>query len=322
MESKREQVFVGLFVIIAAALLVITVFTLTGAFASSPRTFHAKFRNAAGLEPGAMVRYAGGPKIGRVERLHIDPKDLTLMDMEFSVKGNIPIKTDSRVAILSFSPLGENHLEVRAGSPGAPPAPAGSLLPSDPYIGFNDLTAEIDKLAPQAQELIANLNDRVTQLKTTLERVNDVLNEQNRAHISATLADLHGMLDENRQPLKTTMKNISASSEKIGPLLDQLRKATDQANETLKHVDSLIGENREDIRVSVQQLRKSLTTVSELTQRLNQTLDDNSENIDQIIENVRSITENLNEFTDSIKSRPSSLLRSSSPRDRKPGDKP
>jgi phospholipid/cholesterol/gamma-HCH transport system substrate-binding protein len=98
MEGKREQVFVGLFVVIATALLVITVFTLSGALASSTRTFHAKFRNVAGLEPGATVRYEGGPKIGRVEKLKIDPADPALMDMEFDVKSDLPIKTDSHVA--------------------------------------------------------------------------------------------------------------------------------------------------------------------------------------------------------------------------------
>ena len=127
MEARREQVFVGLFVVIATALLVVTVFTLTGVFASSTRTFHAKFHNAAGLEPGATVRFEGGPKVGRVEKVKIDPTDPSLVDMEFSVKNDIPVKTDSRVAILSFSPLGDNHLEVRAGSPKAPQAPNGAF---------------------------------------------------------------------------------------------------------------------------------------------------------------------------------------------------
>ena len=114
MESKREQVWVGLFVIVAATLLIVTVFVLTGAFAGSAKTFRARFHNVAGLEPGASVRYAGGPKIGRVEKVEIDPNDPSLMDMQFSVKSNLPIKTDSHVAILSFSPLGDNHLEINA----------------------------------------------------------------------------------------------------------------------------------------------------------------------------------------------------------------
>jgi phospholipid/cholesterol/gamma-HCH transport system substrate-binding protein len=322
MEARREQVFVGLFVVIAAALLLVTVFTLTGVLASSTRTFHAKFHNAAGLEPGATVRYQGGPKIGRVEKLKIDLSDTSMMDMEFSIKSDIPVKTDSRVAILSFSPLGDNHLELRAGSPNAPRAPDGALLPSDAYVGFNDLTAQINKMAPQAQELLANLNDRVTQLKVTLDRVNDLLNDRNRENVSATLSELHGMLAENRPQVKNTLNNVNAASEKIGPLLDQLHNTIDQASGTLKKVDAMIGENREDVRSSVIKLRESLEHVSSLTGQLQQMLENNDYNIEQLLNNMRIVSENLKEFTDSIKTRPSRLISPGNQKDHKPGEKP
>jgi phospholipid/cholesterol/gamma-HCH transport system substrate-binding protein len=322
MEARREQAFVGIFVIIAAVLLIATVFALTGVFATSPRTFHAKFHNAAGLEPGATVRFEGGPKIGRVEKLTIDPADPSLMDMEFSVKNDIPVKTDSRVAILSFSPLGDNHLEIRAGSPGAPKAPDGALLPADPYVGFNDLTAQINKMAPQAQELLANLNERVTQLKVTIDRVNDLLNDKNRDNVSASLSDLRGMLAENRPQIKSTLNNVNAASAKIGPLLDQMRKTIDQADGTLKKVDGMIGDNKDDVRASVIKLRESLEHVSSLTGQLQQMLDNNDYNIDELLNNLRIVSENLKEFTDTIKTRPSTLVVPGRQRDRKPGDKP
>ncbi len=322
MDARREQVLVGLFVVIAAILLVVTVFALTGVFASSTRTFHAKFHNAAGLEPGATVRFEGGPKIGRVEKLKIDPIDPSLMDMEFSVKNDVPVKTDSRVAILSFSPLGDNHLELKAGSPSAQRAPDGALLPSDQYVGFNDLTAQINKLAPQAQELLANLNDRVTQLKVTVDRVNDLLNDKNRQNVSATLSDLHGMLAENRPQIKSTINNVNVATQKLSPLLDQIQKTLDQANGTLKKVDSLVGDNKEDIRASVIKLRQSLDTISEITAQVQTMLDENDYNIEELLNNLRIVSENLKEFTDTIKTRPSTLVNPGSRRDRKPGDKP
>jgi len=60
--SKREQAIVGLFVLVAAAVLVATVFALTGAFAGAAVTYRAYFPFAGGLEPGATVRYARRPK--------------------------------------------------------------------------------------------------------------------------------------------------------------------------------------------------------------------------------------------------------------------
>jgi phospholipid/cholesterol/gamma-HCH transport system substrate-binding protein len=322
MEARREQVFVGLFVIIAVALLIATVFSLSGAFAGSARHYHAKFHNAAGLDRGTTVRYEGGPKIGRVEKVMIDPKDSTVMDMEFSVKDDLPIKTDSRVAILSFSPLGDNHLEIRAGSPAAPRAAEGAILPSDPYVGFNELTEQFNRVIPQAQELMGTLNLRMKELSVTLARVNDLLNDENRANISASIADIHGMLREERPVIKSTLNNVNGASAKLAPMLDDLKKTSDQANETLKKVDAMIGENREDLRASIKKLRESLNNVSDLTHRLDQTVDINTETLDELLMNLRDVSENLREFTDIIKTRPSELIRSTTPREHKPGEHP
>ncbi len=322
MQGTREQAFVGLFVLIATALLIFTVFGITGAFQGPAKTYHAKFPNAAGLEPGASVHYAGGQKIGRVEKMQIDPGDPSLIDMTFSVKKEIPVKTDSRVAIMSYSPLGDNHVEILSGDPQSPPAPSGALLASKPYLGFNDLAEQINKLTPQAQELLTNLNDRVKQLNVTINRVNDLLNDQNRQNISASLSDLHGMLNEDRPVVHSALKNVNAASEKITPLMDQLRKTIDQANDTLKHVDGMIGENREEVRASIVKLHESLNNVTDLTRRLDQTLDVNSENIDEILENLRHITENMREFSDIIKTQPSSLIHTGIPRQHIPGARP
>ena len=102
MESKREQAMVGLFVLIAGAVLVATVFALTGAFGGTAATYRAYFPFAGGLEPGATVRYAGGPKVGRVEKLQLDPKDSSRIEITFSVKSGLPVKTDSRAKIMSL----------------------------------------------------------------------------------------------------------------------------------------------------------------------------------------------------------------------------
>jgi phospholipid/cholesterol/gamma-HCH transport system substrate-binding protein len=325
MEAKREQAFVGLFVLIAAALLIFTVFGITGAFQGPAKTYHAKFSNAAGLEPGASVHYAGGQKIGRVEKMQLDPANPSLIDMTFSVKSDLPVKTNATVAILSYSPLGDNHLEILpapANAPPAPLAPSGALLASKPYLGFNDLAEQVNNLTPQAQELLANLNERVKQLNVTIVRVNDLLNDQNRQNISGSLADLHGMLNEDRPVVRSALKNVNAASEKITPLLDQLHETINQANEALKHADGMIGENREEVRASVAKLHESLNNLSDLSRRLDQMLDVNSQNIDEILENLHHITENMREFTDIIKTQPSSLIHSGSPRQHVPGGRP
>jgi phospholipid/cholesterol/gamma-HCH transport system substrate-binding protein len=320
MEAKREQAMVGLFVLAASAVLIATVFALTGAFGGTAATYRAYFPFAGGLEPGATVRYAGGPKVGRVEKLQLDPKDSSRIEITFSVKSGLPVKTDSHVKIMSLSPLGDNHLELVPGSEKATLAPTGTILQSDPYVDFNALTAKINDIAPQAQQLLKTLNDRASELQVTIARVNDLLSDSNRANLAATLSDARGMIAENRGPVKSTLQNLNSATQKLEPLLQDLRKTTAQANKALDHVDSMIGENRADIRQAVVDLRRSLATVTDLTGRLDQTLDVNSENIDELLENLRHVSQNLKEFTNTIKTRPYTLIRSTTPREHKPGE--
>jgi len=320
MKTKREQAMVGIFVLVAAALLIVTIFVLSGAFNGSGLSYRAYFPFAGGLEPGAAVRYSGGPKVGRVESVRLDPQDPSRLEVSFTVRSGLPVKVDSHVKIMSLSPLGDNHLEIQPGTKNAALAPSGTVLPSEMLVDFNALTAKLSELAPQVQQLLASLTDRANELKVTIARVNDVMNDQNRGHLAGIMAETHGMIAENREPMKATLLNVKTGSTKLGPLLDDLRKTSAETNKTLAHVEDLIGENRQDIRQAVINLRRSLTNVTSITNHLDQTLEVNSDNIDQLLENLREVSDNMREFSETLKSRPDSLIHTSSPRDRKPGD--
>jgi phospholipid/cholesterol/gamma-HCH transport system substrate-binding protein len=331
MAGKRDNVLVGLFVLLAAAVLIAMVFSISGVLGRSTKTFHAYFPFAGGLEPGSGVHYAGGPKIGKVDRVKIDPQNPALMDVVFSVQSDLPVKTDSYAKIMSMSPLGDNHLEIlpcssaynsahsRTCSPSSPLAASGAQLPSDTYVDFNALTAEINELTPQAKQLIAALNDRATELRETIVRVNDMLSPQNRENLSATIANARGMLEENRPQIKSTIQNLDAVSQKVQPLIQDLHKTADEATKALDHLDQVIGDNREDLRQVVIEARKTLTTLNGITTQLDQTLDANTENIDELLDNFRRVSQNLKEFTETIKKRPYTLIRASNPPEHRPG---
>ena len=320
MKAKRESFFVGLFMLIAVAILFATVFTMSGALGRPTTKFHAYFPFAGGLEPGATVRYAGGPKVGRVDSVLLDPRNPAQLDISFSVQSDLPVKTDSTVKIMSMSPLGDNHLEIFPGSTQAPKASGGALLPSQKYVDFNALTAQLNDLNPQAQELLRNLNDRASEVKETIARVNDLLGPRNRENLAATLANARGLIEENRPQIKATLQNVNVVSEKLQPLLEDFRKTSAEANQTLSHIDAMVGENRADVRQAVVELRRTLTNMSDASSRLDQTLDVNAPNIDELLDNMRHVTENLKEFTATIKTRPYTLIRASNPREHKTGE--
>jgi phospholipid/cholesterol/gamma-HCH transport system substrate-binding protein len=322
MEAKREQALVGLFVLVAGALLIATLFVLSGVLTSGDTTFHAYFKNAGGLQPGSEVRYGGGPPVGRVKNVQVDPQDATRMKMDFAVHPNIPVKTDSMVEITSNSPLGENFLGILPGTNPAPRAPAGFTLKSKEPVSFADVTERLNDLAPAANELLANLNARVVELKETLNRVNDLLNDRNRGNVGESLANIRGMLEEDRPLVHSTLDHINTASAKLTPLIDDFHKTTLEANQTLDHIDSMIKDNRPDIREAVKNLRSSLEKVNSIVSQLDNTVTSNSENLDEIIDNLRRVTENLNSFTETIKTRPYTLIRASEPKPHQPGQAP
>jgi virulence factor Mce-like protein len=320
MSPKSEQTLVGLFVLVAAGLLLAAVFAIHGSFGQAPKTYHAYVHFAGGLEPGSIVRYAGMPKVGRVESLRIDSSDPTRIDLTFSVQPDLVVRADSKVKIMSMSPLADNHLELLPGSARAGIAPAGSLLPAEEYLDFNVLMAQINSAGPQAQHLIATLDDRAGELKATLERVNDLLNAQNRANLSATLAETRGLITDSRPQVKAALQHVNDLGEKLTPAIADLRKTSNEATNVLTHIDSTIGEDQPEIRQALTQLQGTLRSLTELAGQLNQTLDVNSENIDQLLDNMLHVTENLKEFTHTIKMRPYSLIRASNPREHQTGE--
>jgi len=178
----------------------------------------------------------------------------------------------------------------------------------------------IGNLAPVANQVLETLNERLIELKVTTARVNDLLNDKNRADVGASLGNLNSMLADSRPKVSASLTNVQNVSAQILPILDKLKTTMDQANTVLSHVDSLVVENHEDVRTIVIELRKTLLTASSLMEQIKNTTDNNEDNIDQTILNIRATTENMRQLTDSLKSNPAVIIRGNNVKDRKPGE--
>jgi phospholipid/cholesterol/gamma-HCH transport system substrate-binding protein len=319
MNSIREQALVGIFVIVAAALLIGTLLAVSGTFSSGGVPHHTYFKSAGGLVPGAMVRY-GGMQAGKVDAVHVDPNDSTRIEIDFRVHLGIPVKTDSIAKIAALGALSDNYVEIGTGTRNGQLAPSGSELKSVETVELGDLGDIIGNLTPVANQVMLTLNQRLVELQVTLARVNDLLNDRNRANISGSVGNLNALLAENRPKISASLTNVQAASAKLVPLLDNLKTTMDQANTTLDHLDSVVVENRQDIRTIVVELNKTLLSANSLIEQLNNTTDNNTDNIDEIMTNIRRTTENLKDLTDSLKRNPAVIIRGNNRKDRQPGD--
>ena len=196
------------------------------------------------------------------------------------------------LAEMALDSLGEDWQQPRVVSEGAGPAATGSFLPCDAYLDFNALAVRINEIAPDAQQLLKTLNDRSTELKVTVACINDLMNARNRPNLEATHANTRGMLAENRPEVHATLHHLNDISQRLVPLVEDLKNPSAQASLSLDHIDVMVGD-RKDVRQSVSELRQLLANVNELTGRIGQTMDVNAENIDELMENMNHVSENL-----------------------------
>jgi len=336
MGGTGEKALVGIFVIVAAAILFGVTMALTGGIGVERIPHSAYFGFSGGLESGAPVRYAG-LNVGKVTHVRVDPSDTTRIEIDFAVDRDTPIRTDSVARVSSMGLLSDNFLEISAGTASAARAAPGSVLKSKEAFGFDQIGDAVQTMLPDAQASLKSLNTDLDSLHTTIGEATDLLNEKNRANLAATLSTLNGALAELRPELNDTLKsvdemladfqpridatltNVQALTVKLDPLLDNLNKTVDTANTALANVNSTLGENRPDIRASVETLRQVLEKATILVGQLNSTLNRNSDDIDETLDNVRLATENLRQFTDTLKTSPTSLIRGTGVKDRKPG---
>ena len=318
MSANREKAVVGFFVLVAAALLSATILAVSGGLGSSRVPYRAYFKFAGGMQPGALVRYAG-LTVGKVDRVRVDPDDPTRVEVSLQVDGDAPVKTDSVAKITALGALSENYLEISPGTATAAKAPPGSVLKSSESFGFAQLGDAIQELLPDMKQAVQKLNQDLGGLQTTVARVNDVLNDRNRSNIGSSLGHANQMLADAQPKVSHTLTNVDQVSTKLAPLVDDLKKTTADADGALKNIDAVLGENRTDVRASVAQLRTTLQKTTVLLDHLNDTADQNGDNIDEVLENLRMSTENLRVLTDTLKANPAILIRGVKTEERKPG---
>jgi phospholipid/cholesterol/gamma-HCH transport system substrate-binding protein len=117
MERTKNDVWVGLFVLIGAAALVFLALQAANLLSLSfTATYHvsARFDNIGGLKPKAAVKSAG-VVVGRVDGIAFDDKTFQArVDMAMDKRYQFP--KDSSLKILTSGLLGEQYVGIEAGA--------------------------------------------------------------------------------------------------------------------------------------------------------------------------------------------------------------
>ncbi len=337
MTPNRERVLVGLFVVVAAAILTVTTVAVWGGMRRSGVSYRTYLKFSGGVQSGTPVRY-GGLRVGTVQDVRVDPGDSTRIQVDFIVDHDAPIKVDSVAHLSSLGLLSDYYIEVSTGTPNAARAPGGTLLKSAETAGLAQLGDTIQDLLPQVHQALDKLTQNLDGLQTTvarandllndsnranigqaLARTNDLLNDKNRANIADSLSNVNQLLTESRPKIATGLTNINEATARLTPLLEDVRKTSGRVDQTLANVDALLTENRPDLHATLVELREVLTNSKTTVDQLQSMMNQNAVNIYELLENMRAAATNIRSLTETIKSSPASLIRGTNVKDRRPG---
>src|SRR5712692_8144950 len=323
MPRNREEVKVGLVVILAGILLLASLVFVGGVnlLRKKKVTYTTYFKFAGGIESGSFVRF-GGLKVGSVQAAEIDPGDSTRIRVQLRVNAETPVRTNSRARISTLGFLGENYVEISPGTREAALLAPGREIPPLEIVQLADVFNNVNNITVNANRLVNDLDDKFMVLAANanelVKNLNAVTNPENRQHIEATLRNIDAILADSRPKLSQTLDHLQMASGKLSPALDNANAAIVRANTLVGNMNGLVQENRQEIHQVLVRLGDSIVDLRQLLVEIDDLVVNNRANVDETLENIRVSSQNLKQFTGTIKQRPFSLLRVKAERDRVP----
>lgn len=116
MNSKKLETAVGAFVLIGLIALAYLALRIgAGSFVGGDTVLvHARFANAAGVNPGSNV-VISGVTVGRVEAIRLNPKDFSAV-VDLRLRRDLQLSTDSLVSVKTSGLIGDKFLAIQPGA--------------------------------------------------------------------------------------------------------------------------------------------------------------------------------------------------------------
>lgn len=245
MENKSYAFAAGLFALLLGAASLLALYWLNGSRDAVHDYIVVTKQNIGGLNPQAQVRYRG-IRVGKVSDIRLDPEDYSNILVTISVNDDVPL-TKGTVAKLNYQGVtGLAHiLLLETGK---------DLEPLEP----NDLAPPRITMIPSLIDELGETGMATLKLASQLMvNANALLDEKNRAHLTATLANLEaasGNMKPALEKLNATLtqvnkllddknlKQLSQAAGEVGPLLSDTRVLIGKMQATTDKLDVAIGD--------------------------------------------------------------------------------
>jgi len=266
METRAHYVAVGTFVLAVVFLAFVAVLWLGHAeFGQQARRYYIFFRGSvAGLNKGSQVQYNGIP-VGRVVDIRVDPENLEQIQVMVEIDTSIvDIKSDARASLAANILNGIATIQIRGGT-----RDASKLVPTEPhkYAVIQTEPSELDEIKAWG-----------TAIKTAANKIDQLLDENNRRAVSETLQNVRtitGALVEPSKEVNEVVDNANQAVVALRSFFQELDRSytekgglKDQLSQTLTDADRLarnLNDTGRQLQLALQENRPGLRNFTQTT---------------------------------------------------------
>jgi phospholipid/cholesterol/gamma-HCH transport system substrate-binding protein len=301
METRAHHVFIGLFLVVAIAGILLFSLWLGKSSSKLELVYYDVLFNeeVSGLTAGSAVEFSG-IKVGEVESLQLDQQDPRKVWARIRLSGGTPVKQDTHARLSLANITGSALIRLFGGSPNSP------ILQ-----GIDGKNAVIIADKSPISRLLANGENLMGNIDSMANNLNKMLSDENVRSLSLTLSHLEQVTEvfaSHRNDLAETTRQISTLSQQASAVMTDISHLT-------KNTDKLLDNQGRNVLNST---ALSMANLERVTHQLEQLLNNNQaplqngmqslNNLGPALQELRAALSSLNRLSHRLEEDPSGFL--------------
>ncbi len=212
MVSRSQKIRLGLFILTACSIILITVGALSFNRLFSPKDiYYIKYSNQSlrGIDIGSQVKYLGIP-IGTVRDLRINPGNYNEIIVTVAIEPDTPIRKDVKSNLATMGITGIKLIELTAGSPDVKKLEPGSYIQPGKSV--------TDEFVEQAETI-------TYKIEQVLDNILEFTENDARQRVLSFIDEAHGTI-------------VTRNQRKVDETIDELNATVRYLNNTARMVNS------------------------------------------------------------------------------------
>lgn len=248
MKKTRDDVLVGVVIVVGLVLAIVGSLWLARGGLSKGYPLYARFAWGAGLKTGAPV-WVSGASVGYVSDVRFRP-DGTLLT-ELRITGSQPIPKLSPAVVVPNGIFGDVAVNFTPMRSGAPYVENDTVVSGPPAAGIAQLTAKADSITTSVTALTGAMNKELVaggglaDLRASLAGTNKLITQLSAiaatqsAQLTLTMASLRRATSAvDSAKIDSTLSNLRAASGNMNSLTLSLDSTGRALNQIVAKVDS------------------------------------------------------------------------------------